>query len=121
MSSRGRARDWRSRRRWTAKDAREALAAAEESGQSLREFGAEHGLEPHRLSRWRRRLQGPVTTEAPAFEEVPASRLEEAKRHDLRERFEVVLRSGRVVRVSESFEPEALRRLLSVVDEEPPC
>lgn len=118
---RERARDWRSRRRWTAEEAREALAAAEESGQSLRVFAAEHGLEVHRLSRWRRRLQGAVRPEAPAFEEVPASGLEEAKRLDLRERFEIVLRSGRVVRVSESFEADALRRLLSVVDEERPC
>jgi len=32
-----------------------------------------------------------------------------------RERFEVVLPSGRVVRVPESFDADALRRLLAVV------
>ena len=38
-----------------------------------------------------------------------------------RERFEVVLLSGRVVRVPESFDAGALRRLLAVVDEVRAC
>ena len=38
-----------------------------------------------------------------------------------RERFEIVLPSGRVVRVPESFDASALRRLLVVVDEARAC
>jgi hypothetical protein len=38
-----------------------------------------------------------------------------------RERFEIVLPSGRVVRVPESFDAGTLRRLLDVVDEVRSC
>ena len=75
----------------------------------------------HRLSRWRRRLEDVARSATPTFEEVPASHLVDVNRVDLREQFEIVLRSGRVVRVNESFDAEALRRLLSVVDEGQPC
>lgn len=114
-------RDWKSRRRWTAEDAREVLAEADASGQTMRGFAAEHGLDEHRLSRWRRRLAGSVVTERPEFEEVVSSHVEVAQRNDSGDRFEIVLRSGRMVRVGESFDAEALRRLLSVVDEWQRC
>jgi transposase-like protein len=114
-------RGWQSRRRWTAEDAREALAAAERSGQSQCQFAFEHGLDAQRLSRWKKQLGAPSTAVQPAFEEIPSSRIESAARAALGERFEVVLRSGRVVRVGESFNAEALRRLLSVVDPEETC
>lgn len=114
-------RVWRRSRRWTPEDAREALAAAEVSGQPLVRFAAEHGLSVHRLSRWRKRLREHEATTTPVFEEIPTSRLREARSNDAQERFEIVLRSGRVVRVSDTFDAEALRRLLSVVDEGAPC
>ena len=44
------------RPRWTEQDAREVLAALRRSGKPVREFAAEHGLDPQRVYLWRRRL-----------------------------------------------------------------
>jgi hypothetical protein len=111
-------------RRWTAEEAGQALVAWEDSGLGLTAFATGAGLDPQRLTRWRRRL---ATTGSPTFEEVLPSSLalatveSDALRGVGRERFEVVLPSGRVVRVPESFDAGALRRLLAVVDEARAC
>jgi hypothetical protein len=110
-------------RRWTAEEAGQALVAWEDSGLELTAFAIGAGLDPQRLTRWRRRL---ATTGSPTFEEVlPCVALAAVERDALhgveRERFEVVLPSGRVVRVPESFDAGALRRLLAVVDEARTC
>jgi hypothetical protein len=110
-------------RRWTAEEAGQALVAWEDSGLGLTAFATGAGLDPQRLTRWRRRL---ATTSSTTFEEVLSGvALETVERDALRgverERFEVVLPSGRVVRVPESFDAGALRRLLAVVDEARAC
>jgi len=46
----------RARRRWTADDARWAVAAWAASGDTLVAFGEGHGVHPERLRRWRERL-----------------------------------------------------------------
>lgn len=109
-------------RHWTAEEAGQALADLEQSGLELRAFARREGLDPQRLTRWRRRLAAEVR---PAFQEVE---LGDARATDMEqasavghERFEVVLTSGRVVRVPERFDAEALRRLLVVVDEVRAC
>jgi transposase-like protein len=113
------------RRRWTAKEAREALADAKRAGLTLQAFAAREGLDPQRLVRWSRQLASSM--DAPAFEEVV---VDDAAMSPLdgdtvvgaeRERFEIVLRSGRVVRVPDAFDVSALRRLLEVVDEVRAC
>jgi hypothetical protein len=43
-------------RRWTAEDAGQALLAWEDSGLELTAFATGAGLDPQRLTRWRRRL-----------------------------------------------------------------
>ena len=99
--------------RWTELEARAALLALESSGESVVGFARRHGLDAQRLYAWRRRLQGP-TAEAesvPTFVEVIAEAA--AKQHD--GVFEVVLRTGDVVRVPRQFDDQALGRLLSVV------
>ena len=111
------------RRRWTAEDAKQALSALAQSGLDLRAFAAREGLSPQRLWRWRRQL---AETAAPTFEEVvrpdaPSALLVEAPSPALRERFEIVLKSGRVVRVPASFDASALLQLLTLVDEVRPC
>lgn len=113
------------RRRWTAKEAREALSALDRSGLHLTAFAIREGLSPLRLSRWRRRL-GPVPASAPTFEEIPKSEIASAIDGDVapplvKEPFEIVLSSGRVVRVPTSFDAPALRRLLAVVEEVGAC
>lgn len=113
-----------SKRRWTPDDAKSALAAFDASGLTLSAFAIDAGLDPQRLARWRRRLA--VSVEAPVFEEIllresaaPAG--ERAAPTSAHQRFEIVLVSGRVVRVPESFDTGTLRRLLEVVDEVRAC
>jgi transposase-like protein len=110
-------------RRWTPDDARAALAAMARSGLGVSAFAIREGLDPQRLTRWRRQLAAPAP---PTFEEVVpvvtrAIVAGDAVAHVERERFEIVLASGRVVRVPESFDAGALRRLLDVVDEVGAC
>ena len=93
--------------------------AADQSGLSGHEFAAEHGLKPQRLYRWRRRLDRAVGAPR-TFEEVRVARAAVVVDDDrtVDPRFEIELRSGRVVRVSPSFDETALRRLLAIVDGE---
>lgn len=111
------------RRRWTEKEARQALAALGRSGLLLTTFAIQEGLSPQRLSRWRSRL-GPAST--PMFEEISQSEIASAVDGDAGARsapepFEVVLSSGRVVRVPTSFDATALGCLLAVVDQMAVC
>ena len=108
---------WRSRRRWTADQARAALAALERSGLSPAGFAAREGLQVHRLYRWSRQLKE-AGAEAPAFVEVVAAVAPERPREG---RFEVVLRSGQVVRVPETFDAGALRKLVVALEEGTQC
>ena len=108
------------RRRWTVDDAKEALAAQEQSGLTMRAFATREGLDTQRLERWRRRLA------APAFEEVARPEVAAATHSEVvataqRERFEIVLREGRIVRVPELFDANALLRLLEVADQVRSC
>jgi transposase-like protein len=111
------------RRRWTEEEAKQALTAWAQSGLSPGAFATREGLDAQRLWRWRRKLGTPT---GPVFEEIvcqdAASGLErQPPAPSEQERFEIVLPSGRVVRVPASFDATALRHLLAVVDEVPPC
>jgi len=93
------------------------LQAQAVSGLTLSAFAARQGLNLHRLYQWRRRL-GASAPKPPTSEEVPRSQV--AKRppepaRAVHERLELVLSSGLIVRVGESFNAETLRRLLDVV------
>jgi len=92
------------RRRWTEENAREVLAALAASGLPVSEFAAREGLDPQRLYGWRRRL---TATPGPAFVELRTGDVA---------RIEVVLRTGHVLRLAESFDPDALRRVLDVLE-----
>lgn len=102
-------------RYWTAEDAATVLAAAAESGLSVREFAACNGLVPQRLERWRRQLAA-AQPSAATFVEISPMPPEPGVRTSA-SGFEVVLRSGRIVRVGVGFDAAELRRLLAVVDE----
>ena len=114
----GNAATRRHRRRWTSKEAKKVLEAQVESGMTVSAFAAREGLCAHRLYRWRRQL-GASAPKPPTFEELVPSKAAplladpalSAGNH-----LELVLCSGLIVRVSESFSVEALRRLLGVVD-----
>ena len=108
-----------SRPRWTEQDARAALAALEQSGQSVRVFAEGHGLDPQRLYVWRRRLgkAEPITfRELMVRPSLPVAAAEECGT-----RFELVLPSGVVLRVPSRFDVSALERLLAVLAEARAC
>lgn len=103
------------RRRWKLADARTALAALAASGLSLNEFAEREGLKVQRLSRWLRRVGEPDLRPAPAATpkviEIRPRRAEPV---------EIVLTSGRVLRVAETIDPAALARLVAAL-ERPGC
>ena len=57
--------------------------------------------------------------QAPAFAEVTVR--EHDREHRVRESFEIELGRGRIVRVGPSFDAEALRRLVRLLEEDGPC
>ena len=104
------------RRRWTEEDARSALAAFAESGLSLRAFATKAGIKFERLARWRRQTKSgsPARRKTVSFVEV-------RPRDTERQRIEVVLRSGRVLRCAEEIAASTLQRLVGVLETEPTC
>jgi len=102
---------WSTRARWTADDARAALAALERSKKSVGHFAATAGVDPQRFYAWRRRFAG---------EAAPSSFVEvvTAVREPLvgDRGFEVVLRTGHVVRVPQGFDVEALKQLVAALE-----
>ena len=103
------------RQRWTSADAHAVLDEFDRSGLSVAAFAAREGLDAQRLYLWRRRLaaadRAAVT---PAFVEVRHRGVE-------RDRVEIVLRSGRILRVAESVDVDALRRIADALDEDAGC
>lgn len=111
------------RYRWTAERARTILAELASSGLSVPEFAARHGLDSQRVYRWRHRLGERPATLVPTvrFAEVLIGRAGKVVGSRAGqpggERFEVELRGGTIVRVGPSFDADALRRLLRVLNE----
>ena len=105
---------FQSRRRWTSGDARAALSALSASGLSVAAFAAREGLDAQRLYRWRRQLAAldHAPQPAPAFVEI---------RQGSDEPVEVVLRNGRVLRVSERIAAASLERLVLVLEKVSSC
>jgi hypothetical protein len=96
--------------RWSADDARSVLARLDASGLATQEFAAQEGIDRQRLYYWRARLRAAP----PAFVEV-------ARTIASTSAIEVVLRSGRVLRVADGFSEETLRRLAQILDDGEPC
>jgi transposase-like protein len=106
------------RPRWTAQDARTALAALERSGKSVREFAKQHGLDPQRFWSWRRRVAGGDHT---TFRELIVRQSAPMARQEERSPFEIRLPSGVVICVPPTFDSAALGRLLEVVAQARTC
>lgn len=58
------------KRYWREADARQALAALERSGLSLREYCERTGVSERKLRRWKRRLETATPYSTPGFREV---------------------------------------------------
>jgi len=101
-------------RRWKSADARAAVVALVKSGLSTSAFAGREGLDVNRLYRWRRRLEaeGVAGQAAPEFVELRPRGAEPV---------EVILPSGRVLRVSETIDPAALVRLVTALERSGPC
>jgi hypothetical protein len=100
------------RGRWDAAEARRVLAALEASGLGLLQFAEREGLQPVRLQRWRRRL---------AREEGRVAFVEVGRPTSALGLIEVVLVTGRVVRVAESVDVAALGRIVEMLEQVPAC
>lgn len=110
---------WTTSRRWSEADARAAIAALEESGESVARFAAHQSIAAHRLYGWRRRLSGATPAIAlHRFAEVARS----SERVSLPEAvLEIVLPNGVVVRVRHGFDERALRGVLAAVHDTTRC
>ena len=106
------------RPRWTEQDARDVLAALRRSGKPVREFAAEHGLDPQRVYLWRRRVG---EAEPTTFQELIVRPTTRGAGPDAGDSFEIILASGDQVRVPPSFDGAALARLLEILAQVRAC
>jgi len=101
--------------RWTPEQARTVLEKQAASGLPVSQFAAREGLESARLYRWRERLgvrAGQLPGASAEFVEVKAMRPS---------RVELVLRSGHVLFVPDSFDTGALTRLVEMLERAAEC
>lgn len=114
------------RRRWTKSQKRSILAEVDAPGGSVSAVARRHGLHTSLLFRWRRNLGGkpaPPSSSSPppAFvpltlpSPMPAAR--SAPSFSARaDAIEIVLTSGRIVRVGSGIDVVTLRRLLAALE-----
>jgi transposase-like protein len=101
------------RRRWTSADAQVLLKALVASGLSVNAFATRQGIDAQRLYFWKRRLETEARSLAtPRFVEVMARSAAAV---------EVVLRSGRVLRISTAIDTPTLRRLIEAFEDDAGC
>ena len=105
-------------KRWTVEQGRRVIAAWQESGLELGEFGRVHGFTLTRLERWRSRVAPTAVPSQPApqFVELSVPRLEEPTIESL---VEVVCPSGYVVRLVGAFSEPTFAAVLDVLEGEP--
>lgn len=100
---------YRKSRRWTEREAREALALLDASGLSVPAFAERHGVDAQRFYWWRRRFASSKKRRAKFVELSPAQLV-------VTERVEVLLVCGRVLRFSAALDGGALRRLVDALE-----
>ncbi len=99
-----------SHRGWTIEEARTVLSDVATSGLTLYSFAQRHGGDPQRLYYWRRRIERDAV--APAFVEVHRASASPV---------EIVVRSGRVLRVTDTIDGETLRKLVAALEDTESC
>ena len=111
-------RDLAKRGYWREAQARVVVTGWLQSGEALAAYAERHGVDPARLSRWVKRLEG---AEAPAVRFYPVRLKDERVVAESGGTIEIELRDGRRVRVPRGFEAEDLRRVLVVLQEGETC
>lgn len=106
--------EYKNSRRWTDADARVVLNALEESGLSTATFAVSEGFDAQRLYFGKRRLER-------ADKDTPAPTFVEVRPNTAATLIEVVLRSGQILRVTESVDGAALRRLVDALERGGAC
>lgn len=103
---------------WREDDGRIALEVWQQSGVSLAAFARQHGLGLHRLRWWRDRLRrGNASAPLSPAAIVPVTVVGAPRPvATLGATMEVVLESGRIVRVGVEFDAEALARLVRALE-----
>jgi hypothetical protein len=120
MSQRGPTRDVNKERIW-----RDAISRWQRSGQTIRGFCREHGLSEFSFYAWRRTIARrdeslacvTAVDREPVFVPVRLTPTATVAAVPL----ELVLSSGRIVRVSPGFDAATLQALLAILEEQPPC
>jgi transposase len=107
----GKPRDLRKEQHW-----RRLIQLWKNSGLTVRAFCARHHITQPSFYAWRRELQ--QRDAANAF--VPV-RVVTDDQSASSTPIEILLAGGRSVRITPGFDPATLRRLLSVLQEVPPC
>lgn len=118
------------RMRWNEQAAREVIDAVQASGTTVAQYARQHGLNAWVLYDWRRRLgmrRGSTPTASRRLADVQSTTRSaflpvrvarpEASDASSSAPLELVLTSGRVVRVPSSFDGAALRRLVAALEE----
>jgi hypothetical protein len=100
------------------------------SGLGVKEFAASIGVNPHQLHYWTRRLErenAPLAgTSCPPTEALPTEPLQFVELVNVTAPpagpppcIELVAPSGMTIRVPQAFDPDTLRRVLSIIKENP--
>lgn len=109
------------RQRWTPEQARVFLEKQASSGLTVREFAERERLEPARLYRWRERLGGSPQHLAASAASMPERAAFVEVRSHRPSRIELVLRTGHVLFVPDSFDASALSRLVEILERASEC
>lgn len=112
------------RQRWTAEHARAILEKQASSGLTAREFAERERIEPSRLYYWRERLgvsSGTGQQLAAGAARMPERAAFVEVRSHRPSRIELVLRTGHVLFVPDSFDPSALSRLVEILERAAEC
>ncbi len=109
----GKPRDERKEQHW-----RQRIRDWQRSGLSIRDFCGRRGLSQPSFYAWRRELQR-RDSEKPLF--VPIHLQADDPPTPVNHALEVLLASGRRLRVSPGFDAATLRQLLAVLEEGSPC
>lgn len=107
------------KRYWRAEDARVAVEAWRRSGETRSAFARRHGIDPWRLRRWTRKLEGAERKQSDESVRFYALRVvaeaSGGRGPQGAEPIEIVLAEGSRVRVPAGFAAEDLERVLAVL------